>query len=81
MTRVVEHRTRRSSSHNNDLLNQGDIISKLILFGAALLSLVLLAVTAAYPQPAPDQTPPTYMRANLVRMLAPIALPGRSVRE
>jgi S-formylglutathione hydrolase FrmB len=74
MTPLVERRTRRSSSHNDELLSQGDIVSKLILFGAALLSLVLLAVTAAYPQPAANQSAPTYTEAQLDQMLAPIAL-------
>lgn len=59
MTPLVEQRTHRRSSHHDELLTQGDIVSKVILFGAALLSLVLLAVTAAYPQPAANQNAPT----------------------
>ena len=77
MTPLVEHRTRRRSRHNNELLNQGDIISKLILFGAALLSLVLLAVTAAYPQAAANDSPTTYTKTKLVHWLTPIALHPR----
>lgn len=74
MTPLVDHRRQRGSSHNDELLSQGDLVSKLILFGAALLSLVLLAVTAAYPQPAANQNAPTYTEAELDQMLAPIAL-------
>jgi hypothetical protein len=79
MTPLVEQRTHRSSRHHDELLTQGDIVSKIILFGAALLSLVLLAVTAAYPQPGANQNAPTYTKAQLDQMFAPIALyPGRS---
>jgi hypothetical protein len=74
MTPLMERRPHRSSSHHDELLTQGDIVSKVILFGAALLSLVLLAVTAAYPQPAVNQNAPTYKEAQLDQMLAPIAL-------
>jgi len=74
MSPLVEQRTRRHSSRNEELLSQRDVVSKLILFGAALLSLVLLAVTAAYPQPAANQNAPTYREAELDQTLAPIAL-------
>ena len=73
MTPLVEQRRHRSSNHHDELLTQGDIVSKVILFGAAILSLVLLAVTAAYPQTAANQNPPTYTEAQIDQMLVPIA--------
>lgn len=81
MTPLVEQRTHRSSRHHDELLTQGDILSKVILFGAALLSLVLLAVTAAYPQPTADENAPTYTgSAARSDIGSDWALSGRSAR-
>jgi hypothetical protein len=79
MTPLAEHRTMRSSGHHDELLSQRDIVSKLILFGAALLSLVLLAVTAAYPQPAANQNASAYTEAELDQTSGTVAALAGSV--